>query len=817
MDELINIRLLNDDDKQALICLFYAMLSEADSRYKKKNEDWNVLHKKFNTPIATYRRITDTFADHLINAREGENVHSFPLDALGKSEKNVYETYKDTSDTVIEEAVKYIIEEYSIETSDFISMKCGIVDTVHRIIGGEKVVTIDGIYTLKEELLTNKIVFLTLGGDTGKSDVDWEPGFIGIAKILKEPYEFGYNDKPKYFKIDLEINCVFDRPFKREDFLRYLDAYDASYIGPELSRDPSQAISSLNYIKGIAVIRAVLDTYPALEENIRNIFGENFFRRVIGDVRMMLPADLHYKEVKPELMNSVSDLIFNHNLYGIRVSNQNQDVNDEDQHICIGWPELGDLSQIQLKEELYSRYKEFYHVSEGKIQQDVDQIWRFINDAQYDDYILFTDGANKCHIGRIASCCYYKSTVDETQNNNYKNYRSVVWLKKDIEKSVLSDALQKCLGTGMSFWTMNDYKSAVIDLLNGTYVKDEIIENEDMEDIMPLKYNTGILPELSRNRILFGAPGTGKSYRLESDRKELLNNDEVGGYERVTFHPDYTYSQFVGTYKPVTDSEGNIRYEFVPGPFMRVYVDALKSGMSDNPQPYILVIEEINRANVAAVFGDIFQLLDRDAENVSEYQIQASEDVKKYLADRLGGDISNYGEIKIPDNMFIWATMNSADQGVFPMDTAFKRRWDFTYLGINNNEDIISGKYVCIGQGAHERKVEWNELRKAINEVLLTECRVNEDKLMGPFFISMKNLPNDDEDSEKFIKVFKNKVLMYLFDDAGKQKRATLFDGCSKKNLYSAICEEFEEKGIDIFGNAVRSHFPMKDQLDSED
>lgn len=505
-----------------------------------------------------------------------------------------------------------------------------------------------------------------------------------------------------------------------------------------------------------------------------------------------------------------------HRVYGIHMKSRNDALDDANPHISIGWSVLGDLSDISSKDELKDRYAHLIEKDPRGMGQDVGQIWRFINEAQVGDYVFYSQGSI-CHIGQIESNYFFDNTERETQDNDYKNCRLVVWLKKDIEKSVLSDALQKCLGTGMSFWTMNDYKSAVIDLLNGTYVKDEIIENEDMEDIMPLKYNTGILPELSRNRILFGAPGTGKSYRLESDRKELLNNDEVGGYERVTFHPDYTYSQFVGTYKPVTDPEGNIRYEFVPGPFMRVYVDALKSGMSDNPQPYILVIEEINRANVAAVFGDIFQLLDRDAENVSEYQIQASEDVKKYLADRLGGDISNYGEIKIPDNMFIWATMNSADQGVFPMDTAFKRRWDFTYLGINNNEDIISGKYVCIGQGAHERKVEWNELRKAINEVLLTECRVNEDKLMGPFFISMKNLPNDDEDSEKFIKVFKNKVLMYLFDDAGKQKRATLFDGCSKKNLYSAICEEFEEKGIDIFGNAVRSHFPMKDQLDSED
>lgn len=336
-----------------------------------------------------------------------------------------------------------------------------------------------------------------------------------------------------------------------------------------------------------------------------------------------------------------------------------------------------------------------------------------------------------------------------------------------------------------------------------------------------LIYDTSVTSDKARNRILFGAPGTGKSFTINRERKALLGESNETDYERVTFHPDYSYANFVGAYKPVPfidrDGKDAITYEYVPGPFMRVYVNALKSGRTESPKPYLLIIEEINRANVAAVFGDVFQLLDRDSKQVSEYPIQASEDIKKYLAKELGGNSEDYSKIKIPNNMFIWATMNSADQGVFPMDTAFKRRWDFTYLGINNNEDTISGKYVCVGQGAHERKVEWNELRKAINEVLLTECRVNEDKLMGPFFISMKNLPQNDEDSEEFIRVFKHKVLMYLFDDAGKQKRATLFDGCSKKNLYSAICEEFEEKGIDIFGNAVRSCFPMEGQLDSED
>lgn len=326
-----------------------------------------------------------------------------------------------------------------------------------------------------------------------------------------------------------------------------------------------------------------------------------------------------------------------------------------------------------------------------------------------------------------------------------------------------------------------------------------------------IKFSTGYQSEFPRNRILFGAPGTGKSFTLNREKDLLLADG--GEYERVTFHPDYSYANFVGTYKPVpckdSDDKDAITYSYVPGPFMRTYVKALQNSKTDTPKPFLLVIEEINRANVAAVFGDVFQLLDRGDDEVSEYPIQASEDIKKYLAGELGGNPDDYSEIRLPDNMFIWATMNSADQGVFPMDTAFKRRWDFTYLGIDDSEAGIVGKKVVLGQGDYRCIVEWNALRKAINNELLT-YKVNEDKLMGPYFISKKNLPEGEMiDPAVFTRIFKNKVIMYLFDDAAKQKRITLFGGCDEKakNQYSKICREFDAKGVYIFCEGISSQF----------
>lgn len=313
----------------------------------------------------------------------------------------------------------------------------------------------------------------------------------------------------------------------------------------------------------------------------------------------------------------------------------------------------------------------------------------------------------------------------------------------------------------------------------------------------------------SRNLIIFGAPGTGKSYILNKHKDTLLQNG--GTYERVTFYPDYSYANFVGTYKPVPliDENGieSITYKYVPGPFMRLYAKALKNTLSSETVPYLLIIEEINRTNVAAVFGDLFQLLDRDNNNVSEYQIQASEDVKKYLADEVGGEIVDYSEIKLPANFFIWATMNSADQGVYPLDTAFKRRWDFEYLGINNNESNIQNIMVVLGMGSNKRTIEWNKLRKAINRELLS-YKTNEDKLLGTYFIS--NLPLEEStkiDSSKFNELFRSKVLMYLFEDAAKQKRHTLFSGCVDSSTYSSICNEFNEKGVFIFNNSISDQF----------
>lgn len=653
MEQEVNINDLDDSQKQALVCMYYAMLPKTDARYKQRVQDWSVLEKRFGTKKTTYKHAKDAFDFYFPdNGRKGWNDDR-DLRRRGIAYHEVYELYKDCSVDKLEKAVKEIIHGYECEGETFVSMKCGFPETVHNILNGNKDITVDGVYTLKEELSIGKIVFVTLGGDTGKSEVDWTPGFVGVAHVIKEPYDFGYNGKEKYFKFDIEVDCVFQKPFKREDFLSYREAYDAPYIGPELSRDPSQALSTLDVIKAVAVIRAVLDEFPDKIERFKEIFDKEFMDRVLGAVTVMIPTAVKFGENKEDAVNSIRE-----------------EMSIEDEN-------------------------------------------------------------------------------SEEEEMEYKPY---------VKPNYYTECLRKNKNTGR---------------------------------------------EYSHNRIVFGAPGTGKSFKLDGEQKDLIS--EGGECERVTFHPDYSYANFVGTYKPVPTKNG-ISYEYVPGPFMRTYVKAIQNGRSENKEdvtPFLLLIEEINRANVAAVFGEVFQLLDRDDRNASQYPVKPSEDIKAYLAKELGGKPEQYEEIKIPDNMYIWSTMNSADQGVFPMDTAFKRRWNFEYIGIDNEDEKINGTYLVCDKAEIPYRVAWNELRKAINSTLASrDYKINEDKLMGPFFVSKSVLENEDE----FRETFKSKVIMYLFEDAAKQRKHMLFEGCDEdsRNQYSAICEEFDKRGIDIFGKEIR-------------
>lgn len=253
-----------------------------------------------------------------------------------------------------------------------------------------------------------------------------------------------------------------------------------------------------------------------------------------------------------------------------------------------------------------------------------------------------------------------------------------------------------------------------------------------------------------RQIIFFGTPGSGKSYRV----KELTEKKRV---HRTTFHPDSDYVSFVGCYKP-TMKDGEITYSFSPQVFTEAYIDAWR-----NPEEEVyLVIEEINRGNCAQIFGDLFQLLDRNSDGYSDYRIKADSDFRDYLYGVLGeghNGIKN-GELCLPPNLRIFATMNTSDQSLFPMDSAFKRRWDWEYVPVDYSENVRSSRFV-ISLGSE--KYRWVVFLQIINQ-RICKATNSEDKQMGNFFINKEDVSESE---------FKSKVMFYLWNEVCRDEYGT--------------------------------------------
>jgi hypothetical protein len=282
------------------------------------------------------------------------------------------------------------------------------------------------------------------------------------------------------------------------------------------------------------------------------------------------------------------------------------------------------------------------------------------------------------------------------------------------------------------------------------------------------------------NWLIYGAPGTGKSNFLNNESKSFKDR-----LTRVTFYPDYSYSKFVGSYKPVpyykrpattttfhetkqsatpsnsVVNEPVIDYTFSPGPFLKALVEAVKS-----EEPYLLIIEELNRANAAAVFGEIFQLLDRD-KGVSRYKVKLSGEATAYLREELKENFNVFEDgIFLPANFYIWATMNSADQGVFPLDAAFKRRWSTKYMPLNPPHEDNS--WLKDAQIEFDGEVYlWDKFRITVNNFLSGKLKVAEDRLIGPYFLSEEEMK--DAESVKY------KLILYLRDDVLRHNHSRFF------------------------------------------
>ncbi len=608
MDDIL-IENLSAEEHQALVCMYYAKLPSSDPRSKKMKDDFAVLESFFGKTFYTYRNYRDAY-DYFCDSNGRKGWERESVDGIGIAHKAVYEKYKDYDVDVLEKAVDKIIAMYERNCNknydNLVSLKCIQPDVAHAVLSREPVITISDIYTLADKLTLNNTVFLTLGGDRGNSEVDWEPGFRAIAHVVKEPYGHGYRSEAKYFKIDLKLDVVLPEAMTRNDFLDYKSAWNVTFIGPELKRDPTQAVGSITYNEAVAVTRCALDRFPEIKDSLEKIFSTTFMNKVYGPTEKLLSVMVNHGE---------------------------------------------------------------------------------------------TDEAALC-----------------------RN------LNSNLTKTQMAD--------DFTFF--------------------------------------------AENVLFYGVPGCGKSYSVEQRYESQVTNNQCK--VRVVFHPDYTYSDFVGQLMPVLkevpnaqgEKEEKLQYDFVPGPFTRI----LDVAYANHKEKCLLIIEELNRGNAPAIFGEIFQLLDRNDDGSSKYAIYNSDIANEVHKDKLC-------PIKLPPNLTIVATMNTSDQNVFTMDTAFQRRWQMEH--IPNKFDF---KTAHVNKHLPNSKISWGAFAQTVNKKMHT---VNsgfgstDDKSLGVYFATDNDLDN--------AKRFAEKVLKYLWDDAFKLGRQVLFSNCSEG--LSSVIEAYEEAAGD--------------------
>lgn len=610
MDDIL-IENLSAEEHQALVCMYYAKLHSSDPRSKKMKDDFAVLESFFGKTFYTYRNYRDAY-DYFFDSNGRKGWERESVDGIGIAHKAVYEKYKDYDVDVLEKAVDKIIAMYERNCNknydNLVSLKCIQPDVAHAVLSREPVITISDIYTLADKLTLNNTVFLTLGGDRGNSEVDWEPGFRAIAHVVKAPYGHGYRSEAKYFKIDLKLDVVLPEAMTRNDFLDYKSAWNVTFIGPELKREPTQAVGSITYNEAVAVTRCALDRFPEIKDSLEKIFSTTFMNKVYGPTEKLL------------------SVMVNH----------------------------GETDEAALCRELNSN---------------------LTKTQMADDFTFFAE-----------------------------------------------------------------------------------------------------------NVLFYGVPGCGKSYSVEQRYESQVTNNQCK--VRVVFHPDYTYSDFVGQLMPVLkevpnaqgEKEEKLQYDFVPGPFTRI----LDVAYANHQEKCLLIIEELNRGNAPAIFGEIFQLLDRNDDGSSKYAIYNSDIANEVHKDKLC-------PIKLPPNLTIVATMNTSDQNVFTMDTAFQRRWQMKHIPNRFTGESLDEKTINhVAKHLPNSEISWGVFAQTINKKMHTAnlgFGGTEDKSLGVYFAT----DNDLDDAERFAE----KVLKYLWDDAFKLGRKELFNDCSQG--LSAVIEAYED------------------------
>lgn len=426
------------------------------------------------------------------------------------------------------------------------------------------------------------------------------------------------------------------------------------------------------------------------------------------------------------------------------------------------------------------------------------------NENEYDNFFAFDEGYSY-KLDRENLLLYLNESKIEyvfQRINKYKKADLDSWNENEKQVSILgdeeffitltkfTDASRYYVRAEQDIFKKHMRKIIVPKITDIIFEKDDV--KKEITLLLKINYNyesnneneedVEITDNIGQNVLYYGVPGAGKSNTIDG----IIHNDP---YERVVFHPDYTYSDFVGQIMPrlKKDNDGvdKLTYEFVSGPFTKILKRAVKD---ESKQMHYLVIEEINRGNAPAIFGDLFQLLDRKADGSGKYGI-TNFDIAREVYD------DEEQEIKMPNNLTILATMNTCDQNVFTLDTAFQRRWEMKYI----KNDVFSALHA--GDVIEGSNVTWGPFADVINKKILeynSEMSGSEDKQLGAYFATKGDLTKDK---------FAEKVLKFLWDDAFKLDRNEIFRSDIKS--IGELLEAYEKEA-----NSNRD--PIKGVMDAE-
>nr|WP_294669802.1 AAA family ATPase [uncultured Ruminococcus sp.] len=436
-----------------------------------------------------------------------------------------------------------------------------------------------------------------------------------------------------------------------------------------------------------------------------------------------------------------------------------------------------------------------------------------------------------CSLMEIAEYPDLESIFEIVDMDVFVEVKNIIQSHPDYEE-VNKACNNRFLSTGLK-WYEKFLNEMLQDISGGE--SGEQSEKEEI-DLEAIRLSSG------ENVLLYGVPGSGKSWTIEH---EYCKPESV--VERLVFHPDYTYSDFIGQILPAVAEDGQVSYKFTPGPFTNI----LREAYNNPGKEYILIIEEINRGNAPAIFGEVFQLLDRKVEirdidddgypiGTSEYGI-----TNMNIAEEMYGKDRKTEKVRIPSNISIIGTMNTSDQNVFTLDTAFQRRWDMRLIenDFSNVDPTLADAEIL------DTTVTWRNFCVEINKIVVgNSARMTsaEDKRLGAYFVHLRDLKfndamgdlkvydalrkkeskgtlTDDEKTQIAIirdairqnRKFPEKVIKYLWDDAFKFNREVIFEVTEYQSLEQVIRAFMYAQGLDrfkVFKDNVKDAFTGEDE-----